>query len=75
MIRTFLAAGAAAFTLAAAAAGGYSAVNPPPEPIAPVGHDDRAGRGPLHPAGGPEIDSGRFAARPFANGDGSASGL
>lgn len=75
MIRTFLAAGAAAFTLAAAAAADIPPFNPPPEPIAPVGTTIGPDEVRFTPPGGPEIDSGRFAAVRSLNGEWLCSGL
>ena len=69
MIRTFLAAGAAVFTLAAAAAADIPPFNPPPEPIAPAGTTIGPDEVRFTPPGGPEIDSGRFAAVRSLNGE------
>lgn len=75
MIRTFLAAGAAVFTLAAAAAADIPPFNPPPEPIAPAGTTIGPDEVRFTPPGGPEIDSGRFAAVRSLNGEWLCSGL
>ena len=72
MIRTFLAAGAAVFTLAAP---DIPPFNPPPEPIVPVGTTIKPDEVRFTPPGGPEIDSGRFAAVRSLNGEWLCSGL